>query len=300
MVLTLKDKDNENSQSFEKEKAKLFQGAEKAIEFEMFDQCHGTINKLKEIGLNSQEKLMVEDLKRRIIKGKNSKKSFHILINGDSLSLPRPYRNRTFNPTLDPTFATQQQDCYPAILQREVSKLGKYENIYVTNLGAASSTVLEVKKRMINAFHYQNPDLVVKHFGIVDCVYRRDKDNNYYQKVTIERFRDTVKEILRYKEETCPTKRMYIICIMPVNKRTEDKFPGVNDMINEYNDALSSNIDRYTKFIDLRPYIEKDVIQSKYVHLDGYHLSTEGHALIAQVVMENILEDFPRFKIQQV
>jgi lysophospholipase L1-like esterase len=276
--------------------------AQTALKLNMLDQCNTIIAKINAIIVNLPEAdraSITYDLKKfksRLMHAVKNKQNLHIVVNGDSLSLPRPWRNRSFDPINDPKLSTSFEDCYDALLSKDLNiNKGSYKHIFVTNLSKASSTINEIMTRNTNAFHYHNPDLVILHFGIVDCALRLNKEGSIFQNTNPGTFRKLYRNILKYKKGTCLTKRMIVLPIMKVSNRTEAKFPGQNASIDEYNTVLAKGLDRYSEFLNIDE-VCGDKFDQKLAHLDGYHLSTAGHQLIFEKLSERIYQLFPRLK----
>jgi lysophospholipase L1-like esterase len=263
----------------------LLKSARHAIGIDYFDQANGILNILSQ--RDGVDANIIEELRAEIKDKKAAKKTFHLLINGDSLGLPRCWRNASFHPIIDPNMATRFEQTYAYIIDCWLRDNTDFERISVTNLSAASTTIDLVRMRIVNALHYMNPDLVIQQCGIVDCVYRKDKEGKTYQNNNLQQFTKKYNELLQYKDITAPTKPYIVLSIMPYN--STHKNSESNKIIPAFNEALKKHGKENVTYIDLAEGLQQQEID-KLLHLDGYHLNNNGHINVANKIISYLQE----------
>ncbi|MET3697637.1 GDSL-like lipase/acylhydrolase family protein [Bacillus oleivorans] len=200
-----------------------------------------------------------------------------ILIAGDSLTLPRPYRINSYDPHQESELAVKYSETYGSLIQRELCKLYPHKEIEVINRGQRGFTIKHILNQIHDHVYYFQPDVLILHVGIVDCWFREELNGRQF--VNLNDFEKGVSEVVKIINSNDTTK-LIIIGIAPTSLKMEERYKGLLEEIKKYNKILREQVDYNTIFfIDLENHIQPEN-PHKYLLMDDQHLNKEGNRLI--------------------
>ncbi len=230
--------------------------------------------------LINKRKLLAEELIKECV----NKNNFLVTIAGDSLSLPRPWYLKKFDPELNPFLATKYFDTYPQILENILSDRLSFKKVRVNNsLAQRGFNITSLTARLPDIFSYYDPDLVIIQVGIVDC-WRRG-ENLDKQDVPLPKYLRHLQKIIDYRDKACPNKPLILMGLCPTDPKLYKRNSGMNQIIEEYNNAIRDAIKSKVgiTFFNTGALMNMDDPYS-LIHRDGIHFSTSGHTLIAKAL----------------
>jgi len=208
-----------------------------------------------------------------------------ILVAGDSLGLPRPYRINDYS--FDETeLAVSYENTYSAIINKKLLELFQMDPFTeVINMSRRSQTLEGVYSEFVDNFFFHQPDIFILHVGIVDCWFREELNGG--QRVPInkyEKYLDNILQMIRYR----PLCKLIIVGICPTSKKMENRYPGINSEIRAYNKILMSKVDSKSIFyIDMEHYVDNGDIYD-YLLPDDHHLNVNGNKVVASELLKII------------
>ena len=258
----------------------LLSSARDALESDLIDLCYSIVNIMA--SRPGFDKAVIRELSEEIQYKKANKKFFHVVVNGDSLSLPIAWKYSA-NPIIDPKLSVKFEETYPFLIESWLRDNTGFERIEVTNLSTYSATIDIVKKRLDLVLHYLNGDVIIQQCGLVDCFYREDNEGKVFQNYNLEEFSEKYKQVLEYKDFTAQPKPYYALSIMPLDSKT--RHIETQKIIPEYNKVLSSYDYKNVEYVDLAADLGGDEIDG-LLHPDGQHLNKDGHRNAADKIIK--------------
>ena len=180
-------------------------------------------------------------------------KPYHIVILGDSLSAG---------------FGVEPEQAYPSLIQTRLKKTGR-EHIKITNASISGSTTAGALSRL-KWFLRVEPDMLILALGA----------NDGLRGLSINQMEQNLSACIELARE----KQIKIIL-------AGMKIPP--NYGHEYTRAFEQTFENLSKKYDLAliPFLLKDVAgRSDLNQADGIHPNADGHKIIAQTVLETILE----------
>lgn len=257
---------------------------------EQYCQVAEMMNKNHAAEDNQTPNERLEKLSKEIKEKRKKKERIHIHIAGDSLSLPRPWYLKHYDPLYNPFLATGYFETYPILLEKELEKITKLD-ARVSNISDRAYKITNISARLPDVFGYYNPDVVIIQVGVSDCWLRGE--NLDEQNVPIDKFEKEYRKILDYKKRAGPNKLMLTVGICPTIPALFERNKKMPEVIKEYNSMLSSIKDENLVFFDpIELFDPKN--PNELMHLDGIHLSTSGHKIFAKKLAEIIADNYSR------
>ncbi len=208
---------------------------------------------------------------------------FHVFIASDSLSLPRPWNQKNLEDQPEQFF--RMQETYPLLLDGLLKRIQPDRRNVVTTQARRGGTIQYVDKTAQEIFSWMSADVVVLHYGVVDCWLHEGKE----QSTPAPQFEAAVAKILAAWRNYAPQSRLVVLGIFPTNARMLGKNDKQNAVIAEYNAILRTAAAKDGAiFIDVEALAPE--IQTQAVHEDGHHLSRYGHDLLARLIARRIAE----------
>ena len=237
-----------------------------------------------------------------------------ILILADSLALPRP----------EGEGYTPYESTYPFILDQTLRDGSADFN--VIERGMRRRTIENVLEDWYELVELRKPDVVVVHVGIVDCAPRvflrheRDRMERFrparvrikildfahkhrkqivqLRKVVYvprEKFAQGVNEVVERATNSGVKSLVFIDIISPPDEM-EERSPGFQKNVETYNQILSGTASSAgVKLLALNDLVKANGGTSKLT-VDGIHLSSEGHQLLAhelEMHIRSLMEQMP-------
>ncbi|MBJ05272.1 MAG: hypothetical protein CMP65_05180 [Flavobacteriales bacterium] len=197
-----------------------------------------------------------------------------VLVLTDSLALCRKH--------VDEIILYEQT--YPYLLQKKFSNI----DFVFTSIGGAT-----IKQIFLQLTYYKffKPDIVIIQCGIVDCAPRAltEFENKVLKKIpflklssgiiyylrkyraykytSLNKFNDYCSRINKLLDKKT---RIYCLGILPAFKKYEEKVPGIQNSVQEYNEVLK----KHFTFISNSDFTEDAILS------DFFHLNSEGHKII--------------------
>ncbi|PAQ13669.1 hypothetical protein CD798_14810 [Bacillaceae bacterium SAOS 7] len=204
-----------------------------------------------------------------------------ILVAGDSLGLPRPHRINNYNPS-EKELAVAYNETYSSIVNHELfQEFQGSPFIELINRSRRFQTIKGVCQEIWDFLFFYEVDVLVLQVGIVDCWFREELDGK--QMVNKEEYKLYLEKILELLSLR-PNCRLIMVGICPTSLKMEGRYPGINQMINDYNAILKEKADQKTSFyIDMEAHVKSDH-PYQYLLPDDHHLNKEGNKLVAQKI----------------
>lgn len=206
-----------------------------------------------------------------------------VLVLGDSLGLPRPYKMQNYSPT-EKELAVSYDQTYPSILQKELLEKFRSEPYFeVVNRSKRFCTLKDIASEFTDYLFFYEPDIIVLQIGIVDCWFRESK----MQIVNSEEFKGYLNKIMLMLSLR-PNCYLIIVGISPTSIKMDERYPGLNKEIKKYNNIYKDCVDNKRFFyIDMEKYVEPANVY-KYLLLDDHHLNPQGNRLVAEKILKII------------
>lgn len=210
----------------------------------------------------------------------------HLVVMGDSLSVPRPENPKTYDPAAAPALAPVFSDTYPAVLRR--SLLAEYapRDVVITTMCRSSNGMLDVAADAYVGLFYFDPTVVIIHCGVVD-LWPRDEAGVSGPRVELGEFGAAFERLLSIRRQYCAAKPLIVVGVAPTDRRWMERLPGIGATIDAYNAVLSRSVDDRTTFVDMRKIVDPDHPEAT-LHADGIHLNARGHAALATEIAQAI------------
>lgn len=204
-----------------------------------------------------------------------------VLVAGDSLGLPRPHRIHNYDPS-EEELAVAYNETYSSIVNHELFQEFRGKPfIELINRSRRFQTIKGVCQEIWDFLFFYEADVLVLQVGIVDCWFREELDGK--QMVNKEEYKLYLEKILELLNLR-PNCRLIMVGICPTSLKMENRYPGINQMINDYNAILKEKADQKTTFyIDMEAYVKPDN-PHQYLLPDDHHLNKEGNKLVAQKI----------------
>lgn len=200
-----------------------------------------------------------------------------ILIAGDSLTLPRPYRINEFNPENDKELAVHYHETYGSLLQKELNRLYPNKYFEVINRGQRAFTIKHVVNQIFDHVYYFQPNIFILHVGIVDLWFREELNGGQY--VNLSSFEENVQKVIKIINSV-QNMKLIIIGIAPTSLKMNKRYKNILLEISKYNNVYKKYVDfNQIFYIDLEKHIRPED-PHKYLLYDDHHLNREGNKLI--------------------
>lgn len=207
----------------------------------------------------------------------------HVVLETDSLGLPRPWNAKKENEEPEQFF--RFRETYPYLLLKRLREVTPQHEVIVTNLGQRASTMSATALKRADLLSYMEPSAAIVHHGIVDCWVRANEARRF--RVSKDEFRAFVEQVLETKAKLAPDLPLIFIGIMPTTAAMLARVPEQNEIISDYNQILRETIADRAIFLDVERMFGHLIEQ--VVHLDGHHLSRTGHRLYADELFRLLL-----------
>lgn len=207
----------------------------------------------------------------------------NILILGDSLALPRPYRINDFDPSTDKELAVHFNETYGFLLEKELRSLYPSTNTTVVNRAQRFSTIKNIREQFVDHLFFFEPDVIILQVGIVDCWFRENLGGK--QLVEVAEFEQTYRDLLSIAEMR-PQTKIIVLGICKTSMKMEQRYPGILKQISLYNQVLKNGENRHQVFfVNLEPHIDPN---NPHVYLlpDDHHLNKQGNLLISNYLLQ--------------
>jgi hypothetical protein len=212
---------------------------------------------------------------------------FHVCMSSDSLSLPRPWNQKS--PDLEDERFFRFQDTYPDILDVALRRIWPSRRVVISNFAVRAGTLEGSVLRAADFLSWMEPHVSILHHGIVDCWRRGDPPKPI---VSPDNFAVAIRALLHQHQKSGCRALFVVFGIMPTNARMRAKDPEQAGIISKYNEILRSALAdaERCRFIDVEQILAGD--HEDFVHADGHHLSRRGHRLYAQLLLDVVLQEF--------
>ena len=242
-----------------------------------------------------------EATRQQVLAAYRARPRFHIIVRGDSMALPRPYRYDQFHFLERPHHATRYHEVFDAVAADRLSeRLGR--RVMLSNQSTRGMT-LEVfaaglGRGLDDVFFTQEPDLFVMAFGYSEAWTTHKK--RHAGKIApddvgrrLALFKQAM-EKLAYFASYMPLTFSVLLPLPYVGSELEARFPGINRLIDDYNGVMRG-YDR-PNMRCLAPFADAPtptVFEARYLHRDGQHYTPEANARIAEAIVEAAIEWLP-------
>lgn len=200
----------------------------------------------------------------------------HIVLSTDSLALPRVWDRS--QPTVAPEQDFRFGMTYPALLRGRLNRMFPFRTVTVSVLAQRSATIATAALRAYELTVLMEPTVLVLHYGIVDCWLRSENPDLF--RCPLEEFVRHLNHIQNVRDKCAPNLAIIFIGIMQPPKYILDRAPRQSIIISQYNNALRNNIRSGSFIIDLERAYRGNC--ERLIHFDGFHLSREGHKVVAR------------------
>ena len=208
---------------------------------------------------------------------------FHVLLTGDSLSMPRPWlRTR---PEVEPEKFTGIAETYPWLLRGILTKQDFGKPVEVTHWPTRASGLGAVLNQKIDLFAWMEPNITIIHRGVVDCWPRETKGGE--PNTSLGEFRVICDNILEARKSLNPTLPLIVVGIMPTNEKMREKYPQVEEQIKLYNTELKRMVGPGIEYADTEELHRQH--GEGMLHPDGHHLSRFGHSILADELAKKVI-----------
>jgi lysophospholipase L1-like esterase len=268
---------------------------DKAIDEGMYHHAKRWIQSLD--ALDVSDGIEKQRLSEKLSNALKAKDSFKILICGDSLSLPRPFYNKQYDVESDPFLSTSLESTYPCLLERLITQdVLPIKQVRSFNLSQRAATIRDLLEKRDDIFCYYVPDVVILQVGIVDCWVRNLEMNEKF--ASIDEFRDIYEQLISYKLRVCPDVCLILCGIAPTVEEISHVHKLMPPIIKQYNEVIQKTAEKFDQhFLDTTKLFNKDTPYD-LIHHDGIHLSTNGHKIFAESLVNIIVNDISLNKNQ--
>lgn len=202
-----------------------------------------------------------------------------ILIAGDSLGLPRPYKIKEFNPFENDELAVSYRETYGFLLNQHLIKGYSDLEPHVINRSQRFATIKDIYSEINDYIGIFRPDIFILQVGIVDCWFREELNGK--QLVPLPEYSMFYNQIMKLIKSKSDMKCI-IIGICPTSQKMETRYPGIQKEIHQYNRVLQSLVDNKQIFyVDMEKHINPNN-PHKYLLLDDHHLNKAGNQIVYQ------------------
>ena len=235
-----------------------------------------------------------ETTRQRVLSAYHARPRFHMIVRGDSMALPRPYRYDQFHFLERPQHATRYHEVFDAVAADRLSQsLGR--RVLLSNQSTRGMTLetfaAGLGRGLDDVFFTQEPDLFVMAFGYSEAWTTHKK--RHAGKIApddVSRRLGLFKQAmdkLAYFAGYMPLTLSLVLPLPYVGRELEARFPGINRLIDDYNAVMrgyeQDNMRCLAPFPDAPT---PDVFEAKYLHRDGQHYTPEANARIADAIVE--------------
>jgi lysophospholipase L1-like esterase len=198
--------------------------------------------------------------------------TFHIVIAGNSQSMPFPWNKREENAR--PDLFTSYWKTYPHVMRAGLQKhTGR--DILISSLAFRAATIRDAHNHREHMMRWMSPDVTIFNYGIVDCWPRADG-----QLVDLSEFENLFSQIVDTHVATLDPPLLIIMGIARSTARKNRLIPALSEEVRKYNNVLAAahQPERGIHFLDVQR-VQTEVGAS-FLSPDAHHFSNEGHAAI--------------------
>lgn len=210
----------------------------------------------------------------------------HVVLMGDSLSMPRPENAKTYDPRLSPELAPVYSETYPVLLRHALESRYAPRDVALSTMCKSSNGMADVAADAYVGLFYFDPNVLIVHCGVVD-LWPRDEGALTGPRLDVAAFAAAVGRFLTVRRENCAMKPVVLVGVAPTDQRWIERIPGIDRTIAAYNDILRRTVDERTAFIDMERIVDRADPQAT-LHADGIHLNRAGHAALAAALADEI------------
>lgn len=208
-----------------------------------------------------------------------------VLIAGDSLGLPRPYRIGAYSPS-EQELALYYSETYPVLVEERLRAEGAGEVIQVINKCVRAQTIKGVYVESYDWLYYHQPDVFVLQVGIVDLWFRSELGGG--QKVPLPEYKGVLLKLIKERLVHMPNCILLLCAVAGVSAAVEERFPGLAAQVAAYNHVLeSAATGTNVLFLNFGCNKSRDWGERLFLP-DGYHLNKEGSKMLADSIVNAI------------